>query len=48
MRTKEFLLSSEQFPTLWGVGPRIEEAGADRVKGYPYSAPYEDVKLKKQ
>jgi peptide/nickel transport system substrate-binding protein len=33
---------------LWGVGPRIEEAGADLIKAYPYSAPYEDVRLKKQ
>src|SRR6267378_3610350 len=31
---------------LWGVGPRVEESGADLIKGYPYSAPYEDLKLK--
>jgi peptide/nickel transport system substrate-binding protein len=30
---------------LWGVGPRVEESGADLIKGYPYSAPYEDLKL---
>ena len=32
---------------LWGVGPRVDEPGADLIKGYPYSAPYEDLKLKK-
>ena len=32
---------------VWGVGPRIEESGADLIKSYAYSAPYEDVKLKK-
>lgn len=32
---------------LWGVGPRVEESGADLIKGYVYSAPYEDLKLKK-
>jgi peptide/nickel transport system substrate-binding protein len=31
---------------LWGVGPRVEESGADLIKAYPYSAPYEDLKLK--
>ena len=32
---------------LWGVGPRVEESGADLIKPYPYSAPYEDLRLKK-
>jgi peptide/nickel transport system substrate-binding protein len=32
---------------LWGVGPRVDEAGADLVKAYAYSAPYEDLRLKK-
>jgi peptide/nickel transport system substrate-binding protein len=31
---------------LWGVGPRVEESGADLIKAFPYSAPYEDLKLK--
>jgi peptide/nickel transport system substrate-binding protein len=31
---------------IWGVGPRVEEAGADLVKGFAYSGPYEDLKLK--
>jgi hypothetical protein len=31
---------------LWGVGPRVEEACVDHIKGFAYSAPYEDLKLK--
>src|SRR5262249_24519963 len=31
---------------LWGIGPRVEEACVDRIKGFSYSGPYEDVKLK--
>ena len=30
-----------------GIGPRVEQAGVGLVPGFPYSAPYEDVKLKK-
>ena len=30
-----------------GVGPRVEQAAVGLIPGYPYSAPYEDVKLKK-
>ncbi|MBI3636078.1 MAG: hypothetical protein HY216_07665 [Candidatus Rokubacteria bacterium] len=31
----------------WGVGPRVEEAAVDHIKGFSYSAPYEDLKLKR-
>src|SRR5213594_3029287 len=31
---------------LWGVGLRVEEACVDHIKGFAYSAPYEDLKLK--
>jgi peptide/nickel transport system substrate-binding protein len=31
---------------LWGVGPRVEEACIDHIKGFAYSAPYEDLKIK--
>ncbi|HYB43893.1 MAG TPA: ABC transporter substrate-binding protein [Candidatus Methylomirabilis sp.] len=31
---------------LWGVGPRVDEAGVDRIKGFAYSGPYEDLTLK--
>src|SRR5712692_7913456 len=30
----------------WGVGPRVDEACVDHIKGFSYSAPYEDLKLK--
>ena len=30
-----------------GVGPRLAEAGLGSLRGYPYSAPYEDVRVKK-
>jgi peptide/nickel transport system substrate-binding protein len=31
---------------LWGVGSRVDEACVDHIKGFSYSAPYEDLKLK--
>ena len=31
---------------LWGVGPRVEESCVDHIKGFSYSAPYEDLKIK--
>jgi peptide/nickel transport system substrate-binding protein len=31
---------------LCGVGPRVEEAAAGLIEGYPYSAPAEDLKVK--
>ncbi len=32
---------------IWGVGPRVEEPGVSLIKGYAYSAPYEDLKPKR-
>ena len=32
---------------IWGVGPRVEEAGDGRIAGFSYSAPFEDLRLKK-
>jgi peptide/nickel transport system substrate-binding protein len=32
---------------IWGVGPRVEESGASLIPGFAYSAPFEDLKLKK-
>jgi len=29
------------------VGPRVEESGMSVIPGHAYSAPYEDVKVKK-
>jgi peptide/nickel transport system substrate-binding protein len=32
---------------IWGVGPRVGESTAGAVAGYPYTAPMEDLTLKK-
>ena len=32
---------------IWGVGPRVEEPGISLIRSYAYSAPLEDVKLKR-
>jgi peptide/nickel transport system substrate-binding protein len=32
---------------LVGIGPRVDQAGVGLVSGFPYSAPFEEVKLKK-
>jgi len=32
---------------LWGVGARVEDPGVDKIKGFAYSGPYEDLKLKR-
>ena len=31
---------------LSGVGPMVEESGLGLIASYPFSAPYEDVKLR--
>ena len=31
---------------IWGVGPRVVESGAGRIDGFPYAAPFEDLKLR--
>ena len=33
---------------LRGVGPRVEEPGLTLIPSYPYSAPYEDIRLKRR
>jgi peptide/nickel transport system substrate-binding protein len=32
---------------IWGVGPRVEEPGINLIRGFAYSGPLEDVKLKR-
>ncbi len=32
---------------IWGVGPRVEVSGANLIPGFAYTAPFEDLKLKK-
>ena len=36
-----------QLAFLNGQGPRIEESGLGLIQGHPYSAPYEDVRIKR-
>jgi peptide/nickel transport system substrate-binding protein len=33
---------------IWGVGPRVEEPGINLIRSFAYSAPLEDVRVKKQ
>jgi peptide/nickel transport system substrate-binding protein len=33
---------------IWGVGPTVEEPGINLIRSFAYSAPLEDLKLKKQ
>jgi peptide/nickel transport system substrate-binding protein len=35
-----------QLAALTGYGPRVAEPGLGLIADYPWSAPYEDVKLK--
>lgn len=35
-----------QFVILTGYGPRVVESGLGLITDYPWSAPYEDLKLK--
>jgi peptide/nickel transport system substrate-binding protein len=32
---------------IWGVGPRVEEPGVNLIRSYAYSAPLEDLRLKR-
>jgi peptide/nickel transport system substrate-binding protein len=51
-RIQQLVHDKVMFAPLWepailiGVGPRVEEPGLGLISGYPYTAPYEDVKLK--
>jgi peptide/nickel transport system substrate-binding protein len=51
-RIQQLVHEKVMFAPLWepailiGVGPRVEEPGLGLISGYPYTAPYEDVKLK--
>jgi len=43
---KAMFLAIWQFALLQGVGPHVAESGFGLIADYPWSAPYEDVKLK--
>jgi len=46
MHEKAMFLPVWQFVVLQGVGPRVAESGLGLITDYPWSAPYEDVRLK--
>src|SRR5215468_10231241 len=51
-RVQQLMHEKAIFAPIWeigdlhGVGPRVEDPAIGYVPGYPFSAPYEDVKLK--
>ena len=44
---KAMVLPIWQLALLQGVGPRVAESGLGLIANYPWSAPYEDLRLKK-
>lgn len=45
-KKREAILPIWQLALLQGVGPRVAESGLGLIADYPWSAPYEDLKLK--
>jgi len=51
-RIQQLVYDKAMFAPIWqlaamgGFGPRIEESGLGLITGFPFSGPYEDVKLK--
>jgi peptide/nickel transport system substrate-binding protein len=43
---KAMVLPIWQLALLQGVGPRVQESGLGLIADYPWSAPYEDIRLK--
>ncbi|HEY2992051.1 MAG TPA: ABC transporter substrate-binding protein [Methylomirabilota bacterium] len=48
MHEKAMFLPVWQFVVLNGVGPRVAESGLSLITDYPWSAPYEDVRVKEK
>jgi peptide/nickel transport system substrate-binding protein len=48
MHEKAMFLPVWQYVLLQGVGPRVAEPGLGLITDYPWSAPYEDVRLKEK
>ncbi len=46
LHDKAMVLPIWQLAPLQGVGPRVAESGLGLIADYPWSAPYEDLKLK--
>jgi peptide/nickel transport system substrate-binding protein len=53
-RIQQLVHDKVMFAPIWasayltGVGPKVEESGLGLIAGYAFSAPYEDVKLKRK
>ena len=51
-RIQQLVYDKAMFAPIWqlaamgGYGPRVEESGLGLITGFPFSGPYEDVKLK--
>jgi peptide/nickel transport system substrate-binding protein len=51
-RIQQLVYEKAMFAPIWqlaamgGFGPRVEESGLGLITGFPFSGPYEDVKLK--
>jgi len=51
-RIQQLVHEKAMFAPIWqlaamgGFGPRVEESGLGLITGFPFSGPYEDVKLK--
>jgi ABC-type transport system substrate-binding protein len=51
-RIQQLIHEKAMFAPIWEIGglgasgPRVEDSGRGHIAGYPFSAPYEDVKLK--
>ena len=51
-RIQQLIHDKAMYAPIWqlafinGYGPRVAESGMNLIAGHPYSAPYEDVKLK--
>jgi len=51
-RIQQLVYDKAMFAPIWqlaamgGFGPRVEESGLGLITGFPFSGPYEDVKLK--
>jgi hypothetical protein len=48
MHDKAMFLPIWQFVLKQGVGPRVAEPGIGLITDYPWSAPYEDLRLKEK
>jgi peptide/nickel transport system substrate-binding protein len=47
LRDRHMYVPIYELAFIWGVGPRVEEPGVNLIRSYAYSAPLEDLKLKK-